>query len=196
MRAGSPTGTVLGSVTVPVTGAWDVFTNVTGPISGAPAGTTTLYLTFAGSGSGALYDLDAFTFTTGGGTGGGTGPIVGLAGKCLDVANSGTADGTKVQLYGCNGTGAQTWTVTPGSTIKALGKCLDVSGAGTTDGTKVQLWTCNGTGAQNWAAQADGTVRNPQSGKCLDVSGNNSADGTQIHIWTCTAAANQKWTLP
>ena len=64
------------------------------------------------------------------------------------------------------------------------------------DGTKIQLWTCNGTGAQNWAAQADGTLRNPQSGKCLDVSGNNSADSTLVHLWTCTGAANQKWTLP
>ncbi|MDH6462304.1 glucose/arabinose dehydrogenase [Micromonospora sp. A200] len=194
VRAGSATGTVLGSATVPVTGAWDSFTTVTGAISGAPAGTTTLYLTFAGSGTGALYDVDAFTFTTGATVR--TGPVVGLAGKCLDVRNAATADGTQIQLYTCNGTGAQTWTVTPNSTIKALGKCLDVSGGGSADGTKIQLWTCNGSGAQNWSAQADGTVRNPQSGKCLDVSGNNSADSTPVHLWTCTGAANQKWTLP
>ncbi|MGN9890567.1 PQQ-dependent sugar dehydrogenase [Micromonospora sp. L31] len=194
VRAGSATGTVLGSATVPVTGAWDSFTTVTGAISGAPAGTTTLYLTFAGSGTGALYDVDSFTFTTGATVR--TGPVVGLAGKCLDVRNAATADGTQIQLYTCNGTTAQTWTVTPNSTIKALGKCLDVSGGGSADGTKIQLWTCNGSGAQNWSAQADGTVRNPQSAKCLDVSGNNSADSTPVHLWTCTGAANQKWTLP
>ena len=127
---------------------------------------------------------------------GGTGPIVGLANKCLDVAGAGTADGTKIQLYTCNGTGAQTWTVTPNSTIKALGKCLDVAGGGTANGTKAQLWTCNGTGAQNWSAQPDQTLRNPQSGRCLDVSEHNPADGQQIHIWDCLGAANQKWTLP
>ncbi|MEV6597296.1 ThuA domain-containing protein [Actinoplanes sp. NPDC051346] len=125
-----------------------------------------------------------------------TGPVVGLAGKCLDVAGSGTADGTKVQLYTCNGTGAQSWTVTPNATIKALGKCLDVAGGGTANGTKTQLWTCNGTGAQTWSAQPDGTIRNPRSGRCLDVSGNNPADGQQIHIWDCHGAANQKWVLP
>jgi type 1 glutamine amidotransferase len=125
-----------------------------------------------------------------------TGPIRGLASKCLDVAGAGTADGTKVQLYTCNGTNAQQWTVTVGSTIKALGKCLDVSGGGTANGTRTQLWTCNGTGAQNWAAQADGTIRNPQSGRCLDVSENNPADGQQIHIWDCLGATNQKWVLP
>jgi type 1 glutamine amidotransferase len=126
----------------------------------------------------------------------GTGPITGLAGKCLDVNASGTADGTKIQLYTCNGTNAQKWTVTPNSTIKALGKCLDVSAGGSANGTKVQLWTCNGTGAQNWSAQSDGTIRNPQSGKCLDVSANSSADGQQIHIWDCHNGANQKWVLP
>jgi hypothetical protein len=183
---------VLGSATVPVTGAWDSFVTVTGTVSGAPAGTTTLYLTFAGTGTGALYDVDAFTLNTGGGTG----PIVGLAGKCLDVSGGATADGTKIQLYDCNGTAAQQWTVTPNSTVKALGKCLDVAGGATVNGTKAQLWTCNGTGAQNWSAQADGTLRNPASGRCLDVSGNNPANGQQIHIWDCLGAANQKWTLP
>ncbi|MEV4481534.1 PQQ-dependent sugar dehydrogenase [Micromonospora coxensis] len=193
VRAGSATGTVLGSATVPVTGAWDTFTTVNGAVSGAPAGTTTLYLTFAGSGTAALYDVDSFTLNTSAVR---TGPIVGLGGKCLDVRNAATADGTQIQIYTCNGTAAQTWTVTPNSTIKALGKCLDVSGAASADGTKIQLWTCNGTGAQNWSAQADGTLRNPQSGKCLDVSGNNSADGTAVHLWTCHTGANQKWTLP
>jgi type 1 glutamine amidotransferase len=126
----------------------------------------------------------------------GTGPIVGLAGKCLDVAGSGTADGTKVQLYRCNGTGAQRWTVTPNGTAKALGKCLDVAGGGTVNGTKAQLWTCNGSGAQDWSAQPDQSLRNPQSGRCLDVSQNTPADGQQIHIWDCLGAANQRWTLP
>ncbi|MFF5171716.1 RICIN domain-containing protein [Micromonospora sp. NPDC000089] len=193
VRAGSATGTVLGSATVPVTGAWDSFTTVSGAISGAPAGTTTLYLTFAG-GAGALFDVDSFTFTTGASVR--TGPVKGLAGKCLDVRNAATADGTQIQLYTCNGTAAQSWTVTPNSTVKAYGKCLDVSGGATADGTKIQLWTCNGTGAQNWSGQADGTLRNPASGKCLDVSGNNSADSTPVHLWTCTGAANQKWILP
>jgi PKD repeat protein len=189
VRSGSTTGALLGSVTVPVTGGWEVFQNVSVPLSATASGP--LYLVFTG-GAGALFDVDSFTLARSG-----AGPIRGLAGKCLDVNNAGTADGTKVQLYTCNGTAAQQWAVTPGGTVKALGKCLDVAGGALVDGTKAQLWTCNGTGAQTWVAQADGTLRNPQSGKCLDVSGNNSADGTQIHIWTCVAgAANQQWILP
>ncbi|MFC8033282.1 ThuA domain-containing protein [Streptomyces griseoincarnatus] len=125
-----------------------------------------------------------------------TGEIRGVNDKCLDVDNAGTADGTRVQIYACNSSAAQRWTVSGDGTLRALGKCLDVSGGGSLDGTRIQLWTCNGTGAQVWAAQADGTVRNPQSGKCLDASGGTWDDRTPVHLWTCHTGPNQKWTLP
>ena len=40
-----------------------------------------------------------------------TGAITGYGGKCVDVAAASSANGTKIQLYTCNGTNAQTWTV-------------------------------------------------------------------------------------
>ncbi|MCM3299469.1 lectin [Streptomyces sp. R02] len=125
-----------------------------------------------------------------------TGEIRGVNGKCLDVDNAGTADGTGVQIYTCNSSTAQRWTVADDGSLRALGKCLDVSGGGSADGTRIQLWTCNGTGAQKWAAQSDGTVRNPQSGKCMDASGGTWEDRTPVHLWTCHTGPNQKWTLP
>ncbi|GAA1886561.1 ThuA domain-containing protein [Asanoa iriomotensis] len=194
VRNGSATGTVLGTVAVPNTGSWDTYANVQGSLSGVPAGTANVYLTFTGTGTG-LFDVDDFTFVKSTPPPSGTGPVVGLAGKCLDVRNGGTADGTQIQLYTCNGSAAQTWTRN-GSTLRALGKCLDVSGSGTANGTKIQLWTCNGTGAQSWSAGANSSLVNANSAKCLDVSGNNSADSTIVHLWTCNGAANQRWTLP
>jgi hypothetical protein len=125
-----------------------------------------------------------------------TGEVKGVNGKCLDVDNSGTADGTKIQLWTCNQTAAQQWTVSGDGTVRALGKCLDIDNAGTADGTKVQLYGCNGSAAQTWQPQADGTVRNPQSGKCLDASGGAWNDGTPIHLWACHTGPNQKWALP
>jgi glucosylceramidase len=139
------------------------------------------------------------TFTwagTPGTTPGTTGPITGLAGKCVDVAAANSADGTAVQLYTCNGSSAQRWTRATDGTLRALGKCLDVNAGSTADGARVQIYTCNGSAAQQWTYTAGRDLVNPQANKCLDVTGNNSADGTPLQIWTCTGAANQKWTVP
>jgi chitinase len=128
---------------------------------------------------------------------GATGPIrSGYAGKCVDVAAAATANGTAVQLYDCNGTGAQSWTVGSDGTLRALGKCMDVTSAGTANGTKVQLYDCNGTGSQVWRQGSGSTLVNPQSGRCLDATGPSSANGTRLQIWDCFGGGNQQWTLP
>ncbi|MFE9600341.1 ricin-type beta-trefoil lectin domain protein [Streptomyces hokutonensis] len=121
--------------------------------------------------------------------------IKGLAGKCVDVNGASSANGTAIQLYDCNGSAAQQWTVGSDGTIRALGKCLDVNAGGTADGTKVQLYDCNGSAAQKWAVSSANDIVNPQANKCLDVTGNNSANGTPLQIWTCSGGANQKWTV-
>ncbi|WTQ65314.1 family 16 glycosylhydrolase [Streptomyces sp. NBC_00161] len=125
-----------------------------------------------------------------------TGPITGLAGKCVDVAGANPANGTPVQLYDCNGTPAQRWTIAADGTLRALGKCLDVTGGATADGTPVQLYDCNGTPAQRWALPAARDIVNPQADKCLDVTGGNAANATRLQIWTCGGAPHQKWNLP
>jgi len=125
-----------------------------------------------------------------------TGAITGFGGKCVDVSGANSANGTRVQLWTCNGTNAQNWTLGTDGTIRALGKCLDVSGGSTANGARVQIWDCNGTGAQQWIANAAHDIVNPQSDKCLDATGVSSADGTPLQIWSCTGGANQKWTVP
>ncbi|OLR93718.1 glycosyl hydrolase family 18 protein [Actinokineospora bangkokensis] len=135
---------------------------------------------------------DAATGTTAPPTGG---AFTGIDGKCVDVTDSATANGTPIQLWDCNGGAAQRWTV-QGSTVRAFGKCLDVAGAATANGTAVQLWDCNGTGAQNWSPQPGGTLRNPASGRCLDATGPSSANGTRLQIWDCFGGSNQVWRLP
>lgn len=139
------------------------------------------------------------TFTWSGTQAGGgdqTGAFVGLAGKCLDVAGGSSANGTAVQLYDCNGSTAQSWTVKADGSVQSLGKCLDVTSASTADGAQLQLYDCNGTGAQRWSYNSTtGDVVNTAADKCLDVTGNSSANGARAQIWTCTGAANQKWHL-
>ncbi|MGA5699588.1 ricin-type beta-trefoil lectin domain protein [Peterkaempfera bronchialis] len=140
----------------------------------------------------------AYAWDSGNNGGGGTptGAIKGLAGKCVEVAAASNANGTQVQLYDCNGTTAQQWTMAADGSVRALGKCLDVASGSTADGARVQLYDCNGSGAQRWVYSSGRDLVNPQANKCLDVTGNNSANSTPLQIWTCTGGANQKWTVP
>lgn len=136
-------------------------------------------------------------YTTTGGGGGGGSAITGYGGLCLDDRSASTANYNPVQVYTCNGTAAQQWTVVQaGSTLHVLGKCLDVDAAGTTNGTLVDLYDCNNTGSQVWIPQSNGSLYNPQSGKCLDDTGWSTTPGTQTEIWDCTGGANQTWNLP
>jgi glucosylceramidase len=137
-----------------------------------------------------------FTWTGTQSGGSATGPITGIAGKCVDVAGAATANGTAVQLFDCNSSAAQQWTAAADGSLQALGKCMDIVSAGTANGTAVQLFDCNGSGAQQWTATAAHDLMNPASGRCLDATGPSSANGTRLQIWDCTGGTNQKWTVP
>jgi chitinase len=141
-----------------------------------------------------------FNKITGGGSttpppSGSTGPVTGYQGLCLDDRSASTANFNPIQVYTCNGTGAQNWTVNSNGTLTVLGNCLDVSGAGTANGTLVDLYPCNGTGAQSWTHQSNGELVNTNSGKCLDDTGYGGS-GTQVQIWSCADTANQQWNVP
>jgi chitinase len=137
--------------------------------------------------------------TSGGGStpppSGASGPITGYEGLCLDDRSASTADFNPIQVYTCNGTNAQDWTVNTNGTLTVLGNCLDVAGAGTSNGTLVDLYPCNGTGAQSWVHESNGELVNTNSGKCLDDTGWGGS-GTQVQIWACADTSNQQWNLP
>jgi chitinase len=126
----------------------------------------------------------------------GSGPVtLAFNGLCLDDRGASAANFNPVQVYTCNGTNAQQWTLTSSNQLMTLGKCLDVAGAGTANGTTVDLYDCNGTGAQVWVHQSNGAYVNPNSGKCLDDTGWGGS-GTQSQIWACSGSSNQSWSLP
>ena len=125
------------------------------------------------------------------------GVVVGAAsGRCLDVAGSSRADAAKVQLWDCNGTGAQRWRADGGRLVNvASGTCLDVARASARRGARVQQWTCLDDGpGQQWRSRADGSVVNPASGLCLDAAGQATRRGTPLKTWTCRSGqGNQTW---
>ena len=114
--------------------------------------------------------------------------------KCVDDRSSGTSNGNPIQIWDCNGTGAQIWLHdSPGNktTFSVLGKCMDDTGAGTWNGTKIQLYQCNNSAAQQWTPGANGSLR--MFGKCLDDPGSNITDGTQLQLYTCNGTNAQRW---
>lgn len=73
-------------------------------------------------------------------------------GRCLDIDGDGTAAGTKVELWDCNGVGGQVWEQQANGSLlnPQSGLCLDDPSDDTADGTQLQIWTCNGTPAQQF----------------------------------------------
>jgi Glycosyl hydrolase family 59/Ricin-type beta-trefoil lectin domain/Glycosyl hydrolase family 59 central domain/Concanavalin A-like lectin/glucanases superfamily len=115
--------------------------------------------------------------------------------KCVDDNGDSGTNGTHVQMYDCNGTAAQNWTIETDGTIRINGSCMDITGAGTANGTLVELWTCNGGANQQWLP-VNGMLVNPVSGRCLDDPSFNTANGTQLDIWDCNGGSNQQWAIP
>ena len=116
------------------------------------------------------------------------------SGLCVDDLHSVTTDGNPVQIYGCDSTGAQSWTIAADGTVRALGKCLDAYRSGTGNGTAIDLYTCNGTGAQQWTTGSAGSLVNPESGLCLDDPNSSTTQGTQLQLYTCNGTPAQDWT--
>lgn len=143
--------------------------------------------------------VHSFSYDSNGSGGGGATPgtIVGQqSGRCLDLKDRGSSDGTAVQLWDCGSGWNQQFKRDGGQIVNPQsGKCLDVAAGSTVNGTQVRLWSCNGTGAQQWQFNANGTITNPRSGKCLDAEG--SANGALLQIWDCYGGGtqpNQVWT--
>jgi hypothetical protein len=123
--------------------------------------------------------------------------IVGAgSGRCIDVPNASTTNGTQVQLWDCNGNSNQRWTYTSSKQLMVYGnKCLDANGQGTTNGTSVIIWDCNGQANQQWNLNSNGSIAGVQSGLCLDAIGQGTANGTKIQLYSCWGGSNQQWTL-
>ncbi|MEV4514276.1 endo-1,4-beta-xylanase [Dactylosporangium sp. NPDC049525] len=114
------------------------------------------------------------------------------SGRCIDVPNASHNNGTRVQLYDCNGQSNQQWTATSSRQLTVYGNmCLDAAGSG--NGSAVQIYSCNGQTNQQWNVNSNGTITGVQSGRCLDVWG--TGNGQQVQIYDCSGQANQRFSL-
>ncbi|MFF4341174.1 arabinofuranosidase catalytic domain-containing protein [Kitasatospora sp. NPDC001540] len=122
---------------------------------------------------------------------------LGTIGRCLDATGNGTANGTLLQLWDCNGGGAQKWIQQgDGSLLNPQsGRCVDAPSGNSANGTRLQLWDCNGSAAQKFTVNGGGPVAAP-GGQCVDVAADDSgANGAAVQLWNCQSyALDQHWT--
>ncbi|MDT8915974.1 ricin-type beta-trefoil lectin domain protein [Amycolatopsis sp. PS_44_ISF1] len=114
-----------------------------------------------------------------------------VLGKCLDAANAGTAAGTTVQLYTCNGTGAQSWALQANGTLvnPASGRCLAVP-----DGGAARLDDCSTAPTQSWRFPP-APISGP-GGQCADVAGADPSSPAPVQLWGCNTSDAQRWSAP
>jgi hypothetical protein len=112
------------------------------------------------------------------------------------VAAAGTADGTRVQLWDCNGTLAQRWTYSAGHDLvnPNANKCLDVTGNTSADATPLQIWTCTGAANQKWTVPAGAPTPPPTGVPGMQVAPYYyNGFGSPPNIATVMSATGVRW---
>ncbi|HET9517200.1 MAG TPA: glycosyl hydrolase [Actinoplanes sp.] len=141
---------------------------------------------------------------TGGGNTGREVTIVNRAtGKCLDLAQTSSANGANIQQWDCHGGVNQKWRIEPYGdgtnriTSVASGKVLDTANCGTADGTNIQQFDRWDNDCQRWQTiDTDGgwfRLHNPRSGKVADVADCNTANGANVRLWSWLGNSCQQW---
>jgi GH25 family lysozyme M1 (1,4-beta-N-acetylmuramidase) len=180
-----------------------------GLITGWPSTPGSYTVTVTATDNAASSGTVSFTWTVTTATSSGpTGPVrLDLAGKCLNDVGNKSANGTKADIWTCNGSSAQNWTHVQDGTLRIHGKCLVVPSASSPSGTAVVLAPCTGGPIQKWqladprsvnpsAGTTPVTLANPATGMCLADPGAKTANGTTVTVSTCDGATDQAWTLP
>jgi hypothetical protein len=132
-------------------------------------------------------------------------PLVANDGLCLAITGGNPAPGTPLQIYNCNGSGAQRFSYDRKTeTIRntALDQCLQVRPNGwwglsdnLRAGAVLETATCANppTNRQKWTYDPElGTVRS-EHGTVWDVQWGTLQAGTTVHMWDHNGTNAQKW---
>jgi hypothetical protein len=118
-----------------------------------------------------------------------------LSGKCLSVTGGSTTPGATTDIYTCNGSGSENWTLDSDGAIVGgpSGDCLQVAGGSTANYAGVDIESCNGSAGQQWTVTPSGTIVGVQSGRCLSVLGASTANNATADIYTCNGSGSESW---
>jgi hypothetical protein len=118
-----------------------------------------------------------------------------LSGDCLSVLGGSTSPGASADIYTCNGSGSENWTLEPDGEIVGgpSGDCLQVAGGATADYSGVVIEPCDGSASQQWTVTPSGTIVGAASGLCLSVLGGSTANYATADIYTCNGSGSESW---
>jgi beta-glucosidase len=147
-----------------------------GVISGTPTTDATTTVTVTAKDGNGAYATQSFVWTVSPGTASSTpaptGPVTGYEGLCLDDRSASTALYNPIQVYTCNGTGAQQWQAQSNGELvnPESGACLDDTGFGGS-GTQVQIWACADSTNQQWQLPWPALTRLDRTLRCAIPAG-------------------------
>ncbi len=118
------------------------------------------------------------------------GTIGGQNGKCLDLEDGEAVEGNDIQVFDCNGTDAQRWTLATDGTLQVSGMCALIGGDNTVHATK-----CDGRTTALWTVSGQRLI-NAANAKCLTDPSGGTRSGTNATVTTCDGGAGQRWSLP
>ncbi|KAF8148280.1 ricin B lectin domain-containing protein [Crassisporium funariophilum] len=119
--------------------------------------------------------------------------------KCLDVRGAAFGNGTPVQIYDCNGTAAQRWTIARGVDVRVAlagtGYCLDTGTGKPSSGTGMKIWQClNYPPQQVFNYTPENQIKLVSANQCLDLTKGSLNNGNSVQTWTCQSNnTNQFW---
>jgi hypothetical protein len=119
-----------------------------------------------------------------------TGTIRGQNGLCLDLNGGVAVADNHVQVFTCNGTAAQTWTLATDGTLRVQGMCALIDGDST-----VHIITCDGRTTARWRV-SNSTLINAADDECLTDPSGGSQSGAGAVVSACGGSASQRWSLP
>ena len=128
-----------------------------------------------------------------------SGTIVGdNSGLCLSVTGAATSPGATADLYTCNGSVSENWTIETNGTIVGnnSGLCLSASGNSSALKNTADINTCDGDSYENWTVESNGTIVEGASGLCLSVTGAATTVYATTDLYTCNSSVSEFWTVP
>jgi hypothetical protein len=119
-----------------------------------------------------------------------TGTIRGQNGVCLDLTGGAAVAFNQIQVAGCNGAAAQSWTLATDGTLRVEGMCALIVGDDT-----VHIITCDTRTTAQWRAEGQLLI-NAANGECLTDPSAGTHPGTTVEVTPCGGSASQRWSLP